>query len=71
MELDVLGAESEGQIGYLLESEISGQLDGAQVVALLTQTVVDPKDPAFQNPTKFIGPMYFKEDAERCALDRV
>lgn len=67
MELDVLGAESEGQIGYLLERELSGKLPGSQVVALLTQTVVDPKDPAFSNPTKFIGPMYSEQDAERYA----
>ena len=39
----------------------------AQVVSLLTQTTVSTDDPAFQNPEKFIGPVYSKEDAERCA----
>jgi hypothetical protein len=38
-----------------------------QVVSLLTQTTVSPDDPAFEDPQKFIGPMYSKEDADRCA----
>jgi carbamate kinase len=67
MELDVLDAETEGMIGYLLEQEINHALgDEAKkrgVVTLLSQIIVDPKDKAFDNPTKFIGPVYSKEDA--------
>ena len=67
MELDVLDAETEGMIGYLLEQEIDAAL-GAEgkkrgVVTLLSQIIVDPNDEAFQNPTKFIGPVYSKEEA--------
>ncbi|CAL8467155.1 g6691 [Coccomyxa elongata] len=68
--LDVLGAESEGQIGYLLECELSNALPDAEVVSMLTQVLVDPKDPAFQSPSKFIGPMYSKEEAERFAREK-
>ena len=48
--LDVLGAESEGMIGYLLEQELGNALPGRQVATLLTQTVVDAADPAFAQP---------------------
>src|ERR1700690_3153652 len=50
--LDVLGAESEGMIGYLLEQELGNALPERQVASLLTQTVVDARDPAFLRPTK-------------------
>jgi carbamate kinase len=53
--LDVLGAETEGQIGYLLESELSAVFPNNDVAVLLTQVVVDPGDPAFSKPTKPIG----------------
>jgi carbamate kinase len=53
--LDVLGAETEGQIGYLLESELSSRLPGRNVAVLLTQVEVDAGDPAFAVPTKPIG----------------
>ena len=63
--LDVLGAETGGMIGYMIEQELENALDHAQPVAtLLTQVVVDPRDPAFQNPTKFIGPVYSRDEAE-------
>lgn len=63
--LDVLGAETEGMIGYLIEQELENALGHDHAVAtLLTQVVVDPKDPAFQNPTKFVGPAYSKPEAE-------
>ncbi|KAK9916587.1 hypothetical protein WJX75_004604 [Coccomyxa subellipsoidea] len=68
--LDVLGAESEGQIGYLLETELAGAMPDAEVVSMLTQVLVDPKDPAFEAPSKFIGPMYSKEEAERFAKEK-
>lgn len=63
--LDVLGAESEGMIGYLIEQELSNML-GADipVATLLTQIEVNPKDPGFRNPTKPIGPVYSLEEAE-------
>lgn len=64
--LDVLGAESQGMIGYMLIQELKNLMPSRNVTALLTQVQVDPKDPAFANPTKFIGPVY--EEAEACAL---
>jgi len=68
--LDVLGAESEGMIGYLIEQELRGRLPGRDVVTLLTQTEVDPGDPAFTHPTKPIGPVYTREDVEGLAAAR-
>jgi carbamate kinase len=68
--LDLLGAESEGMIGYLLEREIANALPGRHVASLLTQTVVDALDPAFRKPAKPIGPMYDADEAERLARDR-
>lgn len=63
--LDVLGAETEGMIGYLIEQELENALGHDHAVAtLLTQVVVDPKDPAFQTPTKFVGPVYSRAEAE-------
>ena len=55
---DVLGAESEGMIGYLLEQALRNELPDRQVAALLTQVVVDADDPAFDSPTKPIGPVH-------------
>jgi carbamate kinase len=63
--LDVLGAESEGLIGYLLEQELRNALPGREVATLLTQVVVDADDPAFRNPTKPIGPVYPPGEGER------
>ena len=51
-------------------SESGNTILAAQVVAMLTQTEVDPADPAFSHPTKFIGPCYSKEEAEKCARRR-
>ena len=62
--LDVLGAETEGMIGYLIEQELENALGHDHAVAtLLTQVIVDPKDPAFRKPTKFVGPVYTKDEA--------
>ncbi len=69
--LDVLGAESEGQVGYMIEQQMGNLMPAEQRFAtLLTQIEVDPNDPAFQNPTKFIGPVYSKEKAEQLAASR-
>lgn len=68
--LDVLGAETEGMIGYVLEREIRSRLPGRPVVTLLTQVEVDPGDPAFDEPTKPIGPLYGREEAEGLAAER-
>ncbi|HEX5621168.1 MAG TPA: carbamate kinase [Solirubrobacteraceae bacterium] len=68
--LDVIGAESEGMIGYLLDQELVNVLGGRQVATLLTQVIVDADDPAFAHPTKFIGPIYFRSKAEILAAER-
>ena len=65
--LDILGAESEGMIGYLLEQEFRNVLPGRDVATLLTQVVVDPADPAFAQPAKPIGPVYGEDEARRLA----
>jgi len=69
--LDVLDAESEGMIGYLIEQELGNILPYEQPIAtILTQIQVDPRDPAFKQPSKPIGPVYTKEEAERLARER-
>jgi carbamate kinase len=68
--LDVLGAESEGMIGYLLDQELVNSLEDRRVATLLTQVVVDAQDPAFAHPSKPIGPVYAREAAERLASER-
>jgi carbamate kinase len=63
--LDVLGAETDGMIGYMIEQELGNVLsDESEVAVLLTQIEVDPADPAFKTPTKPIGPLYSKGEAE-------
>jgi carbamate kinase len=56
--LDILGAETQGMIGYLLESALRNALPARNVATLLSQVVVDGADPAFSHPTKPIGPVY-------------
>ncbi|MGV3723523.1 MAG: carbamate kinase [Actinomycetota bacterium] len=68
--LDVLGAETEGQIGYLIERELRNQLPGREVATLLTQVVVDACDPAFATPSKPIGPGYSRDEAARLTQER-
>jgi carbamate kinase len=68
--LDVLGAETEGMIGYLIEQELANALPGREVATLLTQVEVDPNDSAFAAPTKPIGPVYRATDAQRLAAER-
>jgi carbamate kinase len=66
--LDVLGAQTEAMIGYVIEQELGNLLPDEQPLAtLLTMVEVDPADPAFADPTKFIGPVYTKEEAETLA----
>lgn len=62
---DVLGAESSGQIGYVLSQALSSV--GCHPVPIVTQVVVDPQDPAFRNPTKFVGPVYGPKEAHALA----
>jgi carbamate kinase len=68
--LDVLGAESEGMIGYLLEQELMNALPGRAVATLLTQVSVDAEDPAFAEPSKPIGPVYDPPAGMRLAAER-
>lgn len=68
--LDVLGAESQGMIGYFLVQALRNELLDRDVVALLTQVVVAADDPAFANPTKPIGPVYAEHEARRLADER-
>ena len=69
--LDILDAESAGMVGYMIEQELNNALpDGRMIATLLTQIRVDPGDPAFRDPTKPIGPLHSKADAERLAGER-
>jgi carbamate kinase len=68
--LDVLDAQTEGMIGYLLEQELQNNLPGTQVVTLLTQIAVDPEDPGFTHPQKPIGPVYEEREANQLARTR-
>ncbi len=60
--LDVLGAESEGMVGYLLAQELINACPARAFVTLLTMVEVDAHDPAFAAPTKPIGPVYAEAD---------
>jgi carbamate kinase len=69
--LDVLGAETEGMIGYMIEQELGNKLPmEVPFATLLTMIEVDPDDPAFANPTKFVGPVYDKAQADAIASDK-
>jgi carbamate kinase len=68
--LDVLGAETGGMIGYLIEQELRNCLPQREVVTLLTQVEVNPDDPAFKNPSVLIGPAYNQEQAQRLTQER-
>jgi carbamate kinase len=69
--LDVLGAETEGMIGYMIEQELGNLLPfEVPFATLLTQVEVDPSDPAFQHPSKPIGPVYSKAEAKRLASEK-
>ena len=69
--LDVLGAQTEGMIGYMIEQELGNLLPfEVPFATLLTMVEVDGADPAFKNPTKFVGPVYDKQDADRIAGEK-
>jgi carbamate kinase len=69
--LDVLGAQTEGMIGYIVEQELGNLLPQERSLAtLLTMIEVDGADPAFSNPTKPIGPVYDKPEADRLAAEK-
>jgi carbamate kinase len=68
--LDVLGAETEGMIGYLIEQELMNALpEGACCSTLVSRVEVDPDDPAFDTPSKPIGPVYSVDEAARATRD--
>jgi carbamate kinase len=69
--LDVLGAQTEGMIGYVLEQELGNLLPfEAPFATVLTMIEVDPADPAFGDPTKFVGPVYDKAEADGLATEK-
>lgn len=69
--LDVLGAETEGMIGYILEMELGNLLPAEQPLAtILTMVEVDRDDPAFGNPTKFVGPIYDRATSEQVSREK-
>ncbi len=68
---DILGAETQGMIGYLVEQELGNFLPfEVPLATILTMVEVDPDDPAFENPTKFVGPVYAKAEADALAADK-
>jgi len=69
--LDVLGAETEGMIGYMIEQELGNVLPFEKPIAtILSMVEVDPNDPAFEDPSKFIGPVYDEATARKEAADK-
>ena len=69
--LDVLGAQTEGMIGYMIEQELGNLLPiEVPFATILTMVEVDPEDPAFNEPTKPIGPLYEEDEAKRLAKER-
>jgi carbamate kinase len=69
--LDVLGAQTEGMIGYMIEQELGNLLPvDVPIATILTMVEVDGDDPAFTNPTKFVGPVYGAEEADRLAAEK-
>jgi carbamate kinase len=69
--LDMLGAATEGMIGYMLEQELGNRVPfEVPLATILTMVEVDADDPAFQNPTKFVGPIYDKPSADRLAAEK-
>ncbi|KJS21322.1 MAG: carbamate kinase [Clostridiaceae bacterium BRH_c20a] len=74
MPLDVCGAESQGQLGYLIQRTLTNKIRqrglDKEVVTILTQVLVDSNDPAFKDPTKPIGPFYSEEQANKLKLEK-
>ena len=68
---DVLGAQTEGMIGYLIEQELGNMVPFEKPIAtILTMTEVDADDPAMKDPSKFVGPVYTEDDAQRLAAEK-
>ncbi len=69
--LDLLGAQTEGMIGYLIQQELGNELPfEKRIASLLTLIEVDRQDPAFEDPTKPIGPIYSEEESARLAEEK-
>lgn len=69
--LDVLGAQTEGMIGYVIEQELGNVLPRhVPMATILTMVQVDPSDPAFTEPSKFVGPMYSRTEAESLEAEK-
>ncbi len=69
--LDLLGSQTEGMIGYLIQQELGNELPfEKRLASLLTLVEVDPDDPAFKDPTKPIGPIYTEADSEKLAAEK-
>ncbi|MEH0018085.1 MAG: carbamate kinase [Desulfobacter sp.] len=68
--LDILGAQTQGMIGYMFCQSINAAMPEKKVVTLLSRVQVDQDDPAFADPTKFIGPIYSKEEADALAEEK-
>ncbi|MEA2481709.1 MAG: carbamate kinase [Thermoleophilaceae bacterium] len=68
--LHALGAMTQGELGYLLQTSIAEIDPSAQTATILTRVRVDDDDPAFDNPTKPVGPFYSEEDAQRLSRER-
>ncbi|OOF56683.1 carbamate kinase [Rodentibacter genomosp. 2] len=68
--LDVLVSQTVGMIGYMLQQELINLLPQTSTITVLNQVIVDPKDPAFEKPSKPIGQVYSREDAEKLALEK-
>ncbi len=67
--LDTIGAETQGMIGYWMLQALQNALPGRQVVAMINQTLVSAVDPAFEDPTKFVGQVYDRDEAEKLAAE--
>jgi len=74
MPLDICGAESQGQIGYMFQQTLKNQLIAKgidrSIASVVTQVIVDDDDPAFDNPSKFVGPYYTEDEACRIKEDK-
>lgn len=68
--LDVLGAQTQGMVGYWLLQALENVAPGRQVACVVTQTLVAADDPAWAAPTKFIGPVYGEHEAKELAAAR-
>jgi carbamate kinase len=74
MPLDVCGAQTQGQIGYMIQNSLENEFKrlgiNKKAVTLITQVLVDKNDPAFANPTKPVGPFYTEEEARRAMEEK-